>query len=415
MKKLKIMNIIKKYKLMIFFIIFIFFQLLILKCVYAKTVNEVGELAETIANTTNSHINTRDFEYFINHQNDGLLYFKKTQTVFSEIQKHNGIKYIYVQIPYSNTQFQYIFDSEKNSLGNLENLSDADIKSFLSKESFHTKLITYKLWGKLITGFSPIINRNGDIIGTVGVDIDERIFYFKLWHNMGTFLIFMFVVTLVFIHSIRQIYVRRKKLNLETIQIFNKIINTLTKSLAKKSDYTWEHSEKVAKYSVLVAKEMGFDNKEELEVIHWAGLLHDIGKIGISESILYKNGKLNDEEYNIIKQHPTIGREILSEIFVNQGEDFNINRYEIVMDIVTYHHERWDGKGYPDQLKETEIPLIARIVAICDAYEAMLAKRPYKKAMSKKEAREQIIENSGKQFDPDVVQSFLNVVDKYYI
>ncbi|MDI6703931.1 MAG: GAF domain-containing protein [bacterium] len=162
--------------------------------------------------------------------------------------------------------------------------------------------------------------------------------------------------------------------------------------------YTKGHSEKVTKFSIEVAKRMGLD-KDEIEAIHDAGLLHDIGKIGISDATLRKPGRLTDSEYNLIKNHPQIGVHIVE----------SIKKLGKVIPLIYYHHERYDGKGYLYGLKGEDIPLGARILAVADAFDAMTSDRPYRKAMKKELALEEIKKNAGKQFDPKVVEVFLSL------
>ena len=131
-------------------------------------------------------------------------------------------------------------------------------------------------------------------------------------------------------------------------------------------------------------------------------MLHDLGKIGISESILNKEGKLTEKEIEEIRKHPNIAADILRPIHVLNA----------IIPFILYHHERWDGKGYPNKLKGEDIPLGARIVAIADVYQALISKRAYRKAFSKSKALEMIKEASGTQFDPRIVNIFLNVLEK---
>jgi len=156
------------------------------------------------------------------------------------------------------------------------------------------------------------------------------------------------------------------------------VITSLVYALEAKDKYTCGHSQKVADIAVAIAKEMGL-RQERVEKIRLAGLLHDLGKIGIKESILNKTSRLLDEEYQHIKKHPEIGEHILAPI--TDGE---------ILALIRNHHERYDGTGYPDQLKITQIPLGARILSVSDAYDAMTSERPYRKPLSKKDALAEI-------------------------
>jgi diguanylate cyclase (GGDEF)-like protein/putative nucleotidyltransferase with HDIG domain len=162
-----------------------------------------------------------------------------------------------------------------------------------------------------------------------------------------------------------------------------------------------EHSQNVARYAVLIARELGLP-PDNVELVRQAGLLHDIGKFGIPETILFKPGALSSEEYTRVKQHAALGAEIIADCH---------SLYDLVT-IVRHHHERYDGQGYPDRLCAQDIPLEARIVALADAVEAMASDRPYRLAMTAPAILEEIRSQSGAQFDPSVATAFWNVVRK---
>lgn len=163
--------------------------------------------------------------------------------------------------------------------------------------------------------------------------------------------------------------------------------------------YTKGHSENVANISVMIAREMGFSN-EELKEIEWAGLVHDIGKILIGKRVLNKPGVLTVIEYEEIKKHPVWGYEVL----VNSEELSNIALY------VRHHHERWDGEGYPDNLKGEEIPLFSRIIALADSWDTMMSNRVYRAKLPREEAIKELEINKGSQFDPEVVDVALKLI-----
>ncbi|HHU93070.1 MAG TPA: HD-GYP domain-containing protein [Halanaerobiaceae bacterium] len=165
--------------------------------------------------------------------------------------------------------------------------------------------------------------------------------------------------------------------------------------------YTRGHSENVARISSLLAKEMGYSNAE-IRNIEWAGLVHDIGKILISKRILNKKGVLTAEEYEEIKKHSIWGYEVL----VNSEELKEVALY------VRHHHERWDGKGYPDSLQGQQIPEVARIIALADSWDTMRSDRVYRKKLSREIAIQELIDNRGKQFDPEIVDTALKLIEK---
>jgi putative nucleotidyltransferase with HDIG domain len=159
--------------------------------------------------------------------------------------------------------------------------------------------------------------------------------------------------------------------------------------------YTRQHSSRVTGISLIIGKHLGC-NVEELDVLNFAGHLHDIGKIGIRDDILLKPGRLTDEEFEKIKQHPAIGANILEQL----------GMWEKERQIIRCHHERFDGTGYPDGLKEKQIPFLARILSVADVYDAMASDRAYRKRMEERIILKVIHEGSGSQFDPDIVSAF---------
>lgn len=183
-------------------------------------------------------------------------------------------------------------------------------------------------------------------------------------------------------------------------------VETLATAIDIKNSYTHGHTERVMKYSLAILKYVPqnlIKNFEEFKnSLQISALLHDIGKIGIPESILNKSGKLLPEELKLIERHPILGAEILEPI----------KEFETVLLGVKYHHERYDGSGYPNGLSGDEIPLIATIISVADTYDAMTSDRPYRKGVEKKVAVDEIVTNKNKQFNPVIVNSFLEAVCK---
>lgn len=181
--------------------------------------------------------------------------------------------------------------------------------------------------------------------------------------------------------------------------LFIGTIKSLSQAIDAKSPWTKGHSDRVTEYTLQIGKEMGLQDKE-LEVLRVAGLLHDIGKIGTHDTILNKPGKLASAEYEIIKEHPARGSELL----------LSINQLRHIIPWIRGHHERLDGTGYPDGLKGDEIPLQAKMLAVADAFDAMTAERPYRKTPGREKAIEELKKNVGTQFDPKVVEAFLKIL-----
>lgn len=182
---------------------------------------------------------------------------------------------------------------------------------------------------------------------------------------------------------------------------FRGTITALLMALDAREDHSIEHASDVLAVVGAVAEALGLDSREQLHVADVA-LLHDVGKIGIPNEILQKPSSLSAEEWTVMRRHPVIGERILNEV----------PGFEEVAVAVRHEHERWDGKGYPDGLKGDQIPLASRIVLACDAYDAMISYRPYRKPLTDTEAREQLLRNSGSQFDPAVVDTLLKVLER---
>lgn len=183
----------------------------------------------------------------------------------------------------------------------------------------------------------------------------------------------------------------------------SKTIDIIMNTLFEKSNRESLHSKRVSEICQIIASEMHLDKDEEGQ-IRIAGLVHDIGKIGIDEKILNKTGKLSDDEMTDIKKHPEIGWRILN----------SINEFSELANYVIAHHEKWDGSGYPKGLKGEEIPLQARIITVADAYDAMTSERSYRKSLSKEKVIEELEKCSGTQFDPQIIDIFLNRILPYY-
>lgn len=203
-----------------------------------------------------------------------------------------------------------------------------------------------------------------------------------------------------------QIYVRRKTRKLEkkqreTMKLVSEITEAFARIIDMKDTYTTGHSFRVAKYTVMLAKELGYD-ADTVEKYYHIALLHDIGKIGIPPEVLNKPDKLTEEEFAIMQSHTTLGYETLKNISIMP--ELAIGAHS--------HHERPDGRGYPQHLKGDEIPRVAQIVAVADTFDAMYSNRKYRGRMNFEKAVSIIREESGKQFVPDVVDAFLALVEK---
>ena len=180
-------------------------------------------------------------------------------------------------------------------------------------------------------------------------------------------------------------------------------IETLRMTVEAKDPYTRGHSERVAEFSVLIGEKLGL-SEEDLKTLRIGGLFHDIGKIGIPDSILLKESKLTDDEYSEIKNHPAIGKHILS----------NASLFQDIIPIVYHHHEKYNGTGYPERLAGDQIPLFARIAAVADTFDAMTSKRSYRNAIPIEIVKEEFVKCSGTQFDPEIASVFLDILNNEY-
>ena len=186
----------------------------------------------------------------------------------------------------------------------------------------------------------------------------------------------------------------------EKEQETRKIIFSFARSIQERDIVTYEHSRRVAIYAQRLARYLGW-NRREAQNLALAALVHDLGKTWITNDILNKSAALSEEERRKMERHPIIGARILIGCDVDS----------FYVDSVLYHHEAWDGRGYPSGLQGEEIPMSARILAIADVYDVLTSQRPYKVALSKDAARERLIQGSGASFDPDVLNAFLHLLD----
>jgi len=181
----------------------------------------------------------------------------------------------------------------------------------------------------------------------------------------------------------------------------DRMAECLLKAIAHKDQYTYEHSARVAFYSLKLGEEIGLSS-DQLHILELSALFHDIGKIGVPDSVLLKPHRLDEHEFEIMKHHPVKSGEILQD-------------FEELKDIAKYarhHHERYDGRGYPDNLKGEQIPLFSRIILIADTFDAMTSTRPYRKGLTYEVAFSELLEFSHSQFDPNLVTQFINAMSK---
>lgn len=236
----------------------------------------------------------------------------------------------------------------------------------------------------------------------VSIEVDkQKAFYEQIW-----FYVLAVIAFLLLVWFIVRFYIRRKtrlleEKNQETMTLIREITEAFAKVIDMKDEYTNGHSSRVAKYTVMLARELGYD-EETQEKYYRIALLHDIGKVGVPATVLNKPGKLTDDEFTTIKSHTTAGYEALKDISIMP---------ELAIGAES-HHERPDGRGYPNQLKGDEIPRVAQIIAVADCFDAMYSNRPYRKRMNFDKAVSIIKDVSGTQLTEDVVDAFLRLVEK---
>lgn len=377
--------------------------------------------------------------------------YKEMKTVLGEIRDSDPIiDNVYTMIKTEREKiWMFVVDSgdrkgESAYCGEYYNVSQLPEMQLAFDMPSVDKKLNIDKWGVWLSGYAPIYNQKGEPVAIVGVDVSAqsiREMQFTLARR------FLWVLALGIIFSLlvgwlvakgitrslsslifgvrevesgnfeKKVNVKSKDEIQELAVAFNKMIDglreaqdklhrnylstiqALVRALEAKDPYTRGHSERVTHYAVNIAKRLGFSD-EEIKLLKDICILHDIGKIGIPEKILSKTTPLSEEEWQIIKMHPVIGKEILE----------HVEFLKPVLFIVSDHHERPDGKGYPHGLKSEEISLLVSIVTVADAFDAMTSDRAYRKAFTKDEAIDILKENKDSQFNSCAVETFI-----YYI
>lgn len=299
-------------------------------------------------------------------------------------------------------------------------------------------------WGVLLSGYAPIYDSKGKAVAIIGVDINADDVYAvqKGFHQREIVILILGIILSLIVGTLfsNTIMQRIKKLaegtqriregdfkhqvrvggrdeiselahdfnimakslflsNKKTHKYFYRAMQSLIRVLEAKDAYTAGHSDRVAEYAEKIALKMELP-EAEVDLIKDSSRLHDIGKLGIQKTILNKKDRLTDEEWNVIREHPVLGEEILKPVVFDKQ----------MLAVVRYHHERYDGTGYPDKLKGDEINRLASIISVADAYDAMTSDRAYRKGLNKKEALVELEKGKGKQFDPKVSDIFIQLL-----
>lgn len=235
-----------------------------------------------------------------------------------------------------------------------------------------------------------------DVVDYIKKPIDIRVAKQRVQHTIDLYRLQRHLKREIEIQT-KEIVKRSEKIKRISLQLVLSLVN----AIEAKDPYTKGHSKRVAKYACMIAERLGYA-EEELLQLHYIGLLHDIGKIGVPDTIISSPNPLTDEEYEQIKQHPNIGAMILKDV----TEIPNITLG------AKWHHERFDGRGYPDGLKGYDIPEVARIIGIADAYDAMTSNRKYRSGLPQDVVREEIRRGIGTQFDPHIAEIMLEIIDE---
>jgi len=306
---------------------------------------------------------------------------KATSTILKSIVKQNG----YV-CRYGEDEFAIIFPN--TDIDSLEIIAHNIVHRF---ERVRSDYFSEKLSEKvtLSIGLSEFPNRSRSKSELISQS-DMALYHAK---NLGRGKVHLYQ------DIISQIRKNLSSDNQQLIGAFKGLLSTIS----AKDKYTHAHSERVSSYAVMIGKAMNL-SLDEITVLEYAGLLHDIGKIEIPKSLLNKNDSLTDEEQQIIRQHPIYSENILGPL-----EDI-----ENLMDYVRHHHEKYDGSGYPDGLKKNQISLGARILCVADSFDAMVSERPYCKRKTVEEALTELKKHSGTHFDPEVVDIFCSIMNPAY-
>ena len=251
---------------------------------------------------------------------------------------------------------------------------------------------------------SLLDDRDHSVKQTVSYRITKKYsFYERRWFQILLVALAFLLTAAVFAYALhrKNVVLRRKEMEQQKQKrLFEQTATALVNAIDAKDKYTHGHSSRVAEYSKKIAEKVG-KSEEECNEIYYAALLHDVGKIGVPDYIINKDGRLNDEEYAFIKQHPVFGTQILG----------SISEYPYLSIGAHFHHERYDGHGYPDGLKGTDIPEIARIVSVADSYDAMTSRRSYRDAIPQQKVREELVKGAGTQFDPEYARIMVHLID----
>ena len=341
------------------------------------------------------------------------------ETPFEDV---NDLK---VAVPFIDTDGKRLYPDEEGAFTVPHDVQKLTVYSYVYSYSLSNPQVSYRLNGfeqksttvsrselmpvdytNLRGGAYDFVIQLHDSMGRGNKEVSVRIlkekaFYEQVWFYVVSGLAVLLIAAVVIRLYIRKRMQKLEKKNRETMTFVREITESFAKVIDMKDAYTNGHSSRVAQYTTMLARELGYD-EETVEKYYRIALLHDIGKIGVPPEVLNKPGKLTDEEFSVIQSHTSQGYGVLKDISIMP---------ELAVGAQA-HHERPDGRGYPNHLKGDEIPRVAQIIAVADCFDAMYSNRPYRNRMNFEKVVSIIREVSGTQLAPDVVDAFLRLVDK---
>ena len=352
----------------------------------ASSITEVSTLLERILRVTQRTLDSSITTLFLNDETKAQVYSPVTVNKYEEAARHEAtiIESEIAGLVAKNVTPVLInnvaADTRFNPKG--KNPSDFAIRSIVALPL---------LKGKRVIGVLIAANKDD------GGDFTERDFEVLKGFASTEALILLVSMEITAVENINSL-----TLNHALLEGYRSTVNELATTIDVKEAYIYAHSRRAKEYALLAANSLSLP-PQELQAIEFGALLHDIGKIGIDSEILCKPGPLTDEEWNIMYEHPQKGASIIEDIpYLKEA-----------MNIILYHHERYDGKGYPKKLKGDEIPIGARVVAVASAFDAMTTDRSYRTALSINEALKELIDGTGTQFCPKAVEAFISAFKKY--
>ncbi len=353
--------------------------------------------------------------------------YEKTGSLLQSILNNTPyLQYLYVyQIREDGCHIVYDLETAERELEQFDERPDWNTESLGAVDPFDESFTDYipdllagreidviesnDRYGWLLTSYRPLYDSSGKCVAYAGADIsmigvinDNRIFMTWIIGISSVLLALLIIIgSRIIERGYRAVqsdeFIRQQK---HDQKLLREVIEAFAGVIDAKDKYTQGHSTRVAEYSERIARLSG-KSEEECREIYYTALLHDVGKVGIPIGIINKDGRLTDEEYKLIRQHSGKGNDILS----------SIKEFPYLSIGAHYHHERYDGKGYPEKLKGDDIPEIARIIAVADAYDAMTSNRSYRNAIPQDLVREEIVKGSGTQFDPKFAKAMQHLID----